>query len=184
MTQDSQTLARSVKERNWFKISRRKFLPVIVLLAFSLLIGLFFNKLVFSKLILARGDVFLYFDPYWQAAADALREGRLPLWNPNIFMGAPLAANSQVGIFYPLNWPLWLLLPTPYAVSATIVIHLFIASVGTYLAGRRCLSLSMAGSLLAAVLFALGTSSWAHPDSFHLDYCRCNLGNSKLCVSR
>ena len=95
------------------------------------LVLLFFNKMVFSNLILARGDTFLYFYPYWQAAAEALRHGRLPLWNPSLFMGAPLLANSQVGFFYPLNWPVWLLLPTPYAVSASIVLHLVIAGWGT-----------------------------------------------------
>ena len=53
------------------------------------LIFLFFNKMAFSNLILARGDTFLYFYPYWHAAAEALREVRVPFWNPAIFMGAP-----------------------------------------------------------------------------------------------
>ncbi len=67
------------------------------------LVALFFNRLAFSNLILARGDTFLYFYPYWSAAAAALRAGRVPLWNPDLFMGAPFLANSQVGFFYPLN---------------------------------------------------------------------------------
>ncbi len=120
------------------------------------LILLFFNKMAFSNLILARGDTFLYFYPYWQAAAEALQHGRIPLWNPSLFMGAPLLANSQVGFFYPLNWPVWLLLPTPYAVSASIILHLVIAGWGAYLAGRRRLELGRAAAWLTAVLFALG----------------------------
>ncbi len=123
-------------------------LPVLVLF--------FFQKMAFSNLILARGDTFLYFYPYWEAAAAALRHGRIPLWNPNLFMGVPFLANSQVGFFYPLNWPVWWLLPTPYAVSASIILHLMIAGCGTYLAGRRALSLSRSAALLAAFLFALG----------------------------
>ena len=119
-------------------------------------ISLFFNQMAFSNLILARGDTFLYFYPYWEAAAAALRDGRIPLWNPQLFMGAPFLANSQVGFFYPLNWPLWWLLPTPYAVSASILLHLFIAGWGTYLAGRRLISLDRGPAWLAAVLFALG----------------------------
>ncbi len=119
-------------------------------------VAIFFNKMVFSNLVLARGDVFLYFFPYWQAAADALRIGRIPLWNPNLFMGAPFVANSQSGFFYPLNWPLWLTLPTPYAINLTILIHLLIVGSGTYLAGRRCLSLTRAGSMFAALLFGFG----------------------------
>ncbi|MBP9500829.1 MAG: YfhO family protein [Candidatus Promineofilum sp.] len=120
------------------------------------LILLFFNKMAFSNLILARGDTFLYFYPYWQAAADALRAGRIPLWNPDIFMGAPFLANSQVGFFYPLNWPVWLLLRTPYAAGASILIHLAIAGGGTYWAAQRTLGLGRIAALVAAALFALG----------------------------
>ena len=120
------------------------------------LVALFFNRLAFSNLILARGDTFLYFYPYWSAAAAALRAGRVPLWNPDLFMGAPFLANSQAGFFYPLNWPVWLLLPTPYAVSASILVHVVIAGAGAYLAGRRTLALTRPAALLGAALFALG----------------------------
>jgi len=126
-------------------------LPALVALA-----ALFFNRLAFSNLILARGDTFLYFYPYWSAASAALRAGRVPLWNPDIFMGAPFLANSQAGFFYPLNWPVWLLLPAPYAVSATIVLHVVIAGAGAYLAGRRTLALGRPAALFGAALFALG----------------------------
>ena len=130
---------------------------------------LFFNRLAFSNLILARGDTFLYFYPYWHAAADALRAGRVPLWNPDIFMGAPFLANSQAGFFYPLNWPVWLLRPTPYAVSATILIHVTLAGWGAYLAARRTLSLTRPAALLAGALFALGgylTAQVEHVNQF------------------
>ncbi len=129
-------------------------LPPLVWL--PVLLAIFFNKMAFSNLILARGDTFLYFYPYWDAAAEALRHGRIPLWNPHLFMGAPFLANSQAGFFYPLNWPVWLLLPTPYAVSASILLHLLIAGVGAYLAGRQTLGLGRWGGLVTAVLFALG----------------------------
>lgn len=120
------------------------------------IILLFLHKLAFSNLILGRGDTFLYFYPYWHAAAERLRAGSIPLWNPALFMGAPFLANSQTGVLYPLNWPLWLLLPTPYAVSATILLHLMIAGWGTYRLGKRMLGLGNAAAFLAAVLFALG----------------------------
>ncbi|MBE2223628.1 MAG: YfhO family protein [Anaerolineae bacterium] len=120
------------------------------------LILLFFNKMAFSNLILARGDTFLYFYPYWHAAAEALKVGRVPFWNDSLFMGVPLLANSQVGFFYPLNWPVWALLPTPYAVSASILVHVVIAGTGTYLLAKRALALEWQAALLTAVLFALG----------------------------
>jgi hypothetical protein len=130
-----------------------RFLPPLL---FFLLLLTFFHKMAFSNLILARGDTFLYFYPYWQMAAEALRDGRIPLWNPHLFMGSPFLANSQVGFFYPLNWPLWWLLETPYAVSASILLHLGIAGMGAYLAGRKALRLDGWAALVTAVLFALG----------------------------
>ena len=134
----------------------RKIRKICVPFLLLALIVLFFHKLALGNLILARGDTFLYFYPYWHAAAAALRAGRVPLWNPDIFMGAPFLANSQVGFFYPLNWPLWLLLPTPYAVTATILLHLVIGGLGAYGVGRRLLRLGQMGALLTAVSFTLG----------------------------
>ena len=57
---------------NWSE--RIKRLPPLVWL--PVLLGIFFNKMAFSNLILARGDTFLYFYPYWEAAAAALKNGR------------------------------------------------------------------------------------------------------------
>ncbi len=121
-----------------------------------MLVLVVFHKMAFTNLILARGDTFLYFYPYWQAASDALHTGRVPLWNSQLFMGAPLLANSQMGFFYPLNWPFWWFFAVPYAVSGSILLHLVIAGWGAYLAGRRTLGLSRMGGLVTAVLFALG----------------------------
>src|SRR5689334_2294483 len=90
----------------------------------SFVIFLFFWKLAFTHLILARGDTFLYFYPYWDYRAHALLSGHLPLWNPYLFMGAPFLANSQAGVLYPLNWPL-IFFSAPAAVKISILIHLF-----------------------------------------------------------
>ena len=95
------------------------------------LVLLFFWKLAFTNLILARGDTLLYFYPYWDYRAHALLAGHLPLWDPLLFMGAPFLANSQAGVLYPLNWPL-ALLPAPQAVKLAIVVHLAIAALGVY----------------------------------------------------
>ncbi len=120
------------------------------------LVLLFFNKMAFSNLILARGDTFLYFYPYWHAAAEALSEWRIPFWNPSIFMGAPLLANSQVGFFYPLNLPFWLFFKTPSAAGTSIILHIIVAAFGAYLLGRRVLALRQSAALVAAASFALG----------------------------
>ena len=74
---------------------------------------------------------------------------------PRYFHGA--FSRQQPGrILYPFNWPVWLLLPTPYAVNASILLHVVVAGIGAFLAGRRTLALSRWAALFAAVLFGLG----------------------------
>ncbi|MBL8045302.1 MAG: YfhO family protein [Anaerolineales bacterium] len=119
------------------------------------LIMLFFWKLAFTNLILARGDIFLYFYPYWDARAEALLAGRLPLWTPDVFMGAPFLANPQTGVLYPFNWPL-AFFSAPVAAKISIVFHAMLAALGAQVFVRRRLGLSAPAGLLAAVLFACG----------------------------
>ncbi|GAB4539094.1 MAG: hypothetical protein Kow0063_27600 [Anaerolineae bacterium] len=116
---------------------------------------IFFWKLVFTNLILVGIDSFLYFYPYKAYVAQALLSGRFPLWNPHLFMGAPLFANMQTAVLYPLHWPfLWL--TAPKQVAASIVLHVILAGLGMLLYVRRSLRLNRAGALAAAVVFALG----------------------------
>ncbi len=116
----------------------------------------FFWRIALAGRVLASGDVFTYFYPYWAEATRAVRTGRLPLWNPYLFLGAPFLANSQVGVFYPLNWPLWLLLPAHQSVHVTIVLHLCLAALNAYLWGRTSLRLGRVGAWMTGVTFALG----------------------------
>ncbi|MBN1178866.1 MAG: YfhO family protein [Anaerolineae bacterium] len=106
--------------------------------------------------VIAGGDLSAYFYPYWAEATRAMHAGRLPLWNPYLFMGVPLLANSQVGVFYPLNWPLWLLLPAHRSLHWSIVLHLALAAVGTYACARREVRLRALGAWTAGALVALG----------------------------
>lgn len=116
---------------------------------------IFLYKLAVTNLILARGDMFLYFYPYWSYAAEAVRQGHIPLWNPYLFMGAPFLANSQAGVLYPLNLALaWL--PTLRAINLTLILHLGLAGTGAYILARRSLGLEPLAAWLGAATFSLG----------------------------
>jgi hypothetical protein len=105
--------------------------------------------------IVARGDLLLYFYPLRDFAAETLRAGRLPLWNPYSFMGAPFLANPQTAVFYPPNLLLsWL--PVERSVSWNIAAHLGIAAFGAYALARRGFALSHLAALTAGVAFGLG----------------------------
>lgn len=114
---------------------------------------LFFWKILLTNQILAGLDVFAYFYPYREFASQALREARLPLWNPHLFMGAPLLANSQAAVLYPLHWPLaWL--PVPKQIAWSIGLHIALAASGAYLFFRNTTRLRRTSAWLAAAVFA------------------------------
>src|SRR5205814_522351 len=46
-------------------------------------------KLLLAHLVVIGYDTMTYMYPYRYFAAAALREGRLPLWNPDIYFGVP-----------------------------------------------------------------------------------------------
>lgn len=131
----------------------RRFWPGAAAVAvLSALAAIFYQGIVFQGLILGDYDAFVYFYPLRQYAADALRGGRFPLWNPDLFLGAPFFANVQTAVLYPVNL-LFLVLSTPYAYSATVVFHTLLAGTGMYLFARRSLGVSLLPGLMSAVTF-------------------------------
>jgi hypothetical protein len=123
----------------------------VALLALAVI---FFWKIALTNLILAGVDVFTYFTPFKAYAAKVLLAGRLPLWNPYLFMGVPFLANIQTAVLYPLNLPLIWLSP-PKMVVYSIVLHIFLGGLFAYLYARLSLGLSPFGALVTAIVFAL-----------------------------
>ncbi|MBI1278668.1 MAG: YfhO family protein [Anaerolineaceae bacterium] len=128
---------------------------LVILALLAAITLLFFWRITFSGMILARGDVYSYFYPLWDVRSAAFRAGHIPLWSPDIFMGVPLLANSQLGTFYPPNW---LVTPfdAPTAITLSLLAHTFWAMLGVYLLTRRTLALDRISALLAGVVFGLG----------------------------
>ena len=140
----------------------RRFWPVVVLLILTLLV---FNRLAFSGLILARGDTYSYFYPYWIVRNTALMQGQLPLWSPDVFMGVPLLANPQLGTFYPPNWLLISLAP-PDGIRISILMHIFWALLGMYVLAKQQLRATWP-ALVAAVVFGFGGYVGAHVEQIN-----------------
>ncbi len=113
-------------------------------------------RIALAGRVLASGDVFTYFYPYWAEATRAVEAGRLPLWNPYLFMGAPFLANSQVGFFYPFNQLLWRLFPAHRSIHLTIVAHLGLAASFGYLWARASLRRGRAGAWTLGAILVLG----------------------------
>lgn len=132
----------------------------------------FFWKIVFTNLILVGLDVFTYFYPYKAYAAEVVRQGRLPLWNPYLFLGVPFLANAQTALFYPLNFLLYWL-PVPKMISYSIVLHVFLAGLFAYLYARLSLGLGRWGAWLAAAVFAF--SGFVGAQVEHVNQLNCSV---------
>lgn len=134
---------------------RRLWLGVVIPLLFFILPLLFMWKLTIAGRILVGGDPLNFFYPYHDGVASALAAGRLPEWNPYLFGGVPLLADSQAQFFYPLSWLFWGM-NAPAALTWNVVLHLGIAGIGTYAWARRGLGMGEVGAWVAGVVFALG----------------------------
>lgn len=101
------------------------------------------------------GDTYSYYFPQKTFYADELKEGRIPLWNPLVGHGYPLVAESQTGVFYPLNLLLFRWLDVNSAYNVQQLTHYVLAFLATWLLGRR-LGLGAPGAALAALVFVYG----------------------------
>lgn len=95
--------------------------------------------------------------PSWALLGDRIREGDLPIWNPWLASGAPLAADLQSGWFYVPVMASFALLPIGAAALLFSAIHLLLAGWGMY-ALARLLGISTTGALIASISYML--SGW------------------------
>lgn len=99
-----------------------------------------------------------YFDtirqiyPWKTLSLSLINSGRMPLWNPYNFSGAPLFANSQSAVLYPLNI-LYLLLGQLKAWGFLIFLQIFLSGVFTYIYSRR-IGLGKLGGAFASIAFS------------------------------
>lgn len=154
-------MSRAIRGSNIYPARAAAVIIVVVALAL-----VFTYRLAFTDFILARGDTYAYFYPYWLARDSALASGALPLWTPDLFMGAPLLANSQLGTLYPPNW-LTIPLDPPQAVIVSIVLHLAWATLGAALLARHALGLAVLPALVAGVLYGFGGHLSAHVEQIN-----------------
>jgi hypothetical protein len=100
------------------------------------------------------GDVTIEFYPRLAYAVAAIQQGAWPLWAALTMAGTPLLANPQLGLLYPLHWPLLLVLPVGAALNHAAALHVALAAAGMYLLARRW-GLGPSGALIAALSFAV-----------------------------
>jgi hypothetical protein len=106
---------------------------------------------------------------FWAFSTFEARElpaGRLPLWNPYTYSGAPFWADIQSAVLYPLSI-LTLLISGLWGFSLFVleveaVVHFWLAGVFTYLFLRR-LTRHRGAALFAVIVFAFGGYLTGYP---------------------
>ena len=146
---------------------RSRWIGVAVLLGLTL--GMFGDVLFTGRPVIlsdSRADLATQF-VYWRAfAAEQLRHGHLPLWNPHVFSGMPYLGWAQTEVLYPTNW-LDLLLPLPLSINLGIALHVFLAGFFTRLWGLRR-GLRPIAATVAGALFMFSGSYFLHVYAGHL----------------
>ena len=140
-----------------------RWLPPLLIIAMTLI---FFRQLAFSDMILARGDTYNYFYPYWDVRNAAFRAGELPLWTNDLFMGTPLLANPQLGSYYPPNW-LTTPFPAPQAIKISILLHSLLAGAGMMFLYNQVLGKDKLPALVAALVYSFSGYLGAHVEQIN-----------------
>ncbi len=133
---------------------RLKSFGCILLLGLSAI--LYFAPVVFSDSTFISRDLYNFFYPRRFFAAEAIRFGVLPFWNPYIACGVPFLANLQSAVFYPLSI-LYYVLPFEQGIKFFIIMHFFMGSLFMFWL-MRTWDGTRSSALLAGLVFAYGGS--------------------------
>jgi hypothetical protein len=147
--------------------SRRDWAALLLL---ALLVALFFWRILApnpaDRASFPPGD---FSDQFWAFSTFEARElsaGRLPLWNPYTYAGAPFWADIQSAVLYPpslltlLVSGLWGF--SLFALEVEAILHFWMAGAFTYLFARR-LTHHRGAAFLAATTFAFGGYLTGYP---------------------
>ena len=148
------------ESRFTFHVSRLAPITFLVLL-----VAAFFWEAALLQRTFFQLDLAIQNYPFRHFFAEQWKQGRYPLWCPQILGGYPLFAEGQSGAAYPLNLLLYPFLKTWVAMNLSVVLHYALAAVGMYLLLR--LWAGRWGAVLGAVCYAL--NGWMVGHLIHLN---------------
>ncbi|MDX1777824.1 MAG: YfhO family protein, partial [Thermodesulfobacteriota bacterium] len=115
---------------------------------------LYFFPVIFSSQTFASRDLYAFFYPRRLFAAEAIRNGILPLWNPHLASGVPFLANLQSSLFYPPS-SIYYLLPFHIGFKYFIILHYYLSGLFMFLLMKH-LRYETSSSITAAIVFMFG----------------------------
>ena len=146
------------RTRNAVTIALLFFLPFI-----------FFWRQTLGWLTLADADALFWFYPAYHFVAEQLKQGQLPLWNPDLYGGMPLFGQWQAGVLDPLNW-LYLFGLSERTITLAQQLTFSLALLGMYGYVRQ-LACGRRAAVFAAVVYGLSgfiVARTIYPGIFHV----------------
>jgi len=113
----------------------------------------FFWRETLGRLTLGDQDAVFWFFPAYKFAAEQIRAGALPLWNPYQYGGIPFFAEWQSGTLDPLNWLYWIS-TTSRTLTMSLELSFAVALLAMF-SYARSLGFTRRAGIFAAVIFAL-----------------------------
>lgn len=97
-------------------------------------------------------DLVFELEPERVYAAESVRSGRIPFWNPLNYCGTPFLAANHSSVFYPLRIIdyLW---PGPISIAWVQLVKGLLAGIGAYLFARRVLRVSFWPAAVGAAVW-------------------------------
>lgn len=108
------------------------------------------TKTVPANLNHALWDPISQYEPSRRFVASELHAGRVPLWNPKVFCGAPLFTNT----WSPFQWPYYLW-PDPSVLGWTALLKALVAGGGAFLFFRRVARVAYWPAVAGAAIYPL-----------------------------
>ncbi len=97
--------------------------------------------------------------PFMTFTMEAMREGRLPHWNPYVFCGIPFYSSFSAPVFYPLRGIPMLLFGVEGAVRLLFPLHMLLGGIFAWLF-LRSIGTGRGGRLVGALAYAL--TAWSN----------------------
>ncbi len=138
---------------------------ILEALACAILVSLFYHPLWNFGHMLSGGDAANLFWPIKVIAFESIyQQGVIPLWNPWSFMGSPLAASLQHGIFYPPAWIIYGLFPAHVGLNVDNLFHLILAGTGAWFWLRVALKRDAFVAIAIGAAFPCIQWFWGHQE--------------------
>lgn len=135
-------------------VIKRHKVGIICTLLLLCITALYFFPVVFSSKTFASRDMYAFYYPRQFFAAECIKSGILPLWNPHLASGVPFVANLQSSIFYPLSL-IYYVLPFQLGFKYFILLHYFLAGLWMFLLMRHW-KYEAYSCMVSSIVFMLG----------------------------